>query len=154
MGQEIQVVIFKIYQQKYAVDIAQVGRIIGFSETTLIPETSNYILGVITYQEKILPIVDLNMRFYKKGTEHGKDSKILVINWDQCNLGLLVDEVLEIKNIEKESIEAPPTIVNGISQKYIKGLIKKDKDIIIYLEVEEVFTGSQEKELKEIIFES
>src|SRR5690554_5391384 len=138
MGQT-QVVFFSIDQGKYAMNIENVERIIGYSNVTPLPETSDYVLGIISYQEKILPIIDLNQRFYNNPLEYNETNKILVIQLEGYKLGLLVDEVKEIKSIDDDTIEKSSEIIEGISPEYIKGLIKRDDEIIILLEAEEIF---------------
>lgn len=150
MSQEAQVVIFNIDKDKYATSIASVERIIGFSPTTPVPDTSDYVLGVIPYQDNILPVVDLNKRFYHKDTEYNQDSKILVIQLKDYKIGLLVDAVSEIKAIDEDMIQQSSGMIKGISTNYIKGMIKKDDEIIIYLEIGKIFQGEQHKELAEI----
>lgn len=153
MGQT-QVVFFSIDQGKYAMNIENVERIIGYSNVTPLPETSDYVLGIISYQEKILPIIDLNQRFYNNPLEYNETNKILVIQLEGYKLGLLVDEVKEIKSIDDDTIEKSSEIIEGISPEYIKGLIKRDDEIIILLEAEEIFKGDKKEELLEMIQEN
>lgn len=150
MSEKPQVVVFSAGDEKYAIDIDRVERIIEYSESTPLPETSDYVLGLITYQENILPVIDLNQRFYRVKSTKGDDSKILVVSLEEYKIGLLVDTVTEINSIESEMIEKPLGLVRGISSNYIKGLIKKEGSIIIYLDVVEIFKGRAEKELQEI----
>lgn len=150
MGQ-IQVVFFNADQGSYAINIENVERIISYSDITALPETSDYILGLLSYQEWILPIIDINKRFYKNLTEYNEKQKILVIQLKEYKVGLLVDEVNKIQTINEEIIEKPSDIINGISPEYIKGMIKSDDDIVILLDAEEIFKGDKKTELIEMI---
>ncbi len=147
MNNSIQMVVFRAEEGNYAVNIDRVERIIGYSKITAIPETSDYVLGMINYQDSILPIVDLSRRFYPGGTHHGKECKILVIALDGYKVGLLVDSVEEIASIDEERIETPSSVIEGISPEYITGLIKDGEDIIIYLNVDKIFQNEKEAEL-------
>jgi purine-binding chemotaxis protein CheW len=151
--EQTQAVFFSADQGNYAINIENVERIIGFSEITPLPETSDYVLGLLTYQERILPIIDINKRFFNKSIEYNATNKILVIQLEEYKVGLLVEEVKEIKTINDDIIEKPSEIIKGISPEYIKGMIKNDDEIIILLEAEEIFKGDKKAELIELIQE-
>lgn len=148
---QTQAVFFSADQGKYAINIENVERIIGFSDITPLPETSDYVLGLLSYQERILPIIDINKRFYNKPVEYNQTNKILVIQLEEYKVGLLVEEVKEIQTINNEVIEKPSEIIKGISPEYIKGMIKRDDEIIILLEAEEIFKGDKKTELIEMV---
>lgn len=144
---QTQVVIFQINQKELAIHIDRVERIIGYSSITPLPETSDYVLGLINYQDSIIPVIDINKRLFKKSLEYDENSKILVIQLEEYKVGLLVGEVREIQSIDDDTIENPSGIIQGVSPKYIEGLIKKEDEIIIFLDVEKIFQGDQQKEL-------
>lgn len=148
---QTQMVICYIANQEYAIHIDYVERIIEYSTITPLPETADHVLGILNYQDSILPIIDLNKRLFKKSTDYREDSKILVIQLEKYKIGLLVDSVNEVKSIEDDRIESPSGMVKGIAPYYIKGLIRKDDKIIIFLEIEEIFQGEQQKELIHMI---
>lgn len=149
--QQIQIVICQIANQEYAIHIDYVERIIEYSTTTPLPETADYVLGILNYQDSVLPVIDLNKCLFKRSTNYGQESKILVIQLEDYKIGLLVDCVNEIKSIEKNNIEKPSGMIQGIAPRYIKGLIKKDEKIVIFLEMKEIFQGEQQKELIQIV---
>ena len=148
---QTQMVICHIAKQEYAIHIDYVERIIEYSTITPLPETADHVLGILNYQDSILPIIDLNKRLFKESTDYREDSKILVIQLEKYKIGLLVDSVNEVKSIEDDKIERPSGMVKGIAPHYIKGLIRKDDKIIIFLEIEEIFQGGQQKELMHMI---
>src|SRR5690554_6614057 len=102
---------------------------------------------MINYQDSILPIVDLNRRFYSHSIEHREECKILIIGLDGYKVGLLVDSVEEIVSIHQDTVEKPSSMIEGISPEYITGLIKREEDIIIYLRVDKIFQRERETEL-------
>lgn len=150
MGQA-QVVFFSIYQGEYAINIEYVERIIGYSEMTHLPEASDYVLGLLDYQEGVLPIIDLNKRFYNNFLEYDEESKILVISLQEYKIGLVVDKVKGVQTIDCEIIEKTSKIINGILPEYIKGMVKTEDGIVILLEAEELFKGNRKVELIETI---
>jgi purine-binding chemotaxis protein CheW len=143
-NKEIKVLIFNINGEYYATDIMEVERIIGFEETTKLPDSPSFVEGVITYEGNVLPIISLAKKFNLPYHEKNDDSKIIVAKQDNTKIGIIVDVVSEVKDINTSTIENPPEIVAGISKRFIKGLIKLDKKIIIFLNLGTILT-EQEK---------
>lgn len=151
---QTQVVIFQVNQKELAIHIDRVERIIGYNSITSLPETSEYVLGLINYQDSIIPVIDLNKRLFRETQEYDENNKILVIQLEEYKVGLLVGEVNEIQSIDDGMIEKPSGIIQGVSPKYIKGLIKKEDNIILFLDVKTIFEGQQKKELINIAQDS
>ncbi|WP_142414778.1 chemotaxis protein CheW [Hathewaya massiliensis] len=145
---EIKVLIFKIDEEYYATDIMEVERILGYEETTKIPEAPNFIDGVRNYEGNILPVVNLCYKFNIPFTGIKNDSKVIVAKTGENKIGMLVDLVLEVRDVNIDHIENPPEIVAGISKRYVKGLIKLEDKIIIFLNLASILTD-KEKELLE-----
>lgn len=147
-NKEIKVLIFSINNQDYATDITEVERIIGFEEPTRLPDSPDFIKGVITYEGNILPVLSLSKKFNLPYSEETSDAKIVVAKQDNAKIGILVDVVSEVKDVNEKNIENPPEIVAGISKRYIKGLIKIDKKIIVFLNLGTILTEDEKKLIK------
>lgn len=144
-NKEVKVLIFTINNQDYATDITEVERIIGFEEPTKLPDSPEFITGVITYEGNILPVLSLSKKFNFSYDEKVNEAKIVVAKQNSNKIGIIVDVVSEVKDVNVESIENPPEIVAGISRRYIKGLIKIDKKIIIFLNLGTLLTEEEKK---------
>lgn len=144
-NKEIKVLIFSINGEYYSTDIMEVERIIGYEETTKLPDSPSFVEGVITYEGNVLPVISLSKKFNLAHGEKNEDSKIIVAKQDNNKIGIIVDVVSEVKDINTNSIENPPEIVAGISKRYIKGLIKLDKKIIIFLNLGKILTDEEKK---------
>lgn len=141
------VLVFKIGTEEFAADIMQVERILGFSEPTRIPEAPQFVKGVIKYQEGIIPVIDLTKRLNMEVTSFNQDAKIIVVKHNETSIGLIVDMVSEVVDVADSDIEGAPDIVKGISNKYIMGIIKLNKRIIVLLDTEKILTIEQINEL-------
>lgn len=137
---ESKVVVFKIDGEEFAADIMQVERILGYVEPTKVPESPSFIKGVIKYQEGIIPIMDLKRRFNLSDTNLKADPKIIVVKYGEKCIGLIVDMVSEVVDIKENDIENAPDIVKGISNKYIKGIVKLNNRIIILIDTEKILS--------------
>ncbi len=142
-----QFIVFINNHQNFALDISKIERIIEFQQPKKIPESSEYLLGVIQYNEKILPIIDLTKRLYNVEGSHGTDGKIIVILWNAKQIGLVVDEILGIHDFKEEEYERS-NVDTQISKKYINGFIKTEEDITILLDTDEIFNLEQGNELQ------
>ncbi|MBA5851098.1 purine-binding chemotaxis protein CheW [Clostridium sp. cel8] len=146
---ELKVLIFSINGEFYATDIMEVERILGYEETTKIPDSPDFVEGVINYSGKILPVISLTKKFGLEYNGDNKNSKIIVTKQDENKIGIIVDVVSEVRDIDRETIEVPPEIVSGISKRYIKGLIKVDGKIIIFLNLFTILTEEEKQLIQE-----
>jgi purine-binding chemotaxis protein CheW len=144
------VVIFKIEDEEYAADIMQIERILDYTEPTKIPEAPPFIKGIIKYQEKILPIIDLKTRMHLSLSADSYEPKIIVVKNDDKYIGLIVDMVLEVIDISSESIEETPTIIKCILNKYVFGIVKLNDRIIILLDTEKIISIDEMIELNSL----
>lgn len=145
---EIKILVFKLRNDFYGTDIMEVERILGYEEPTALPDSPSFLDGVINYENSVLPIINLVDKFKLK-KEESLDKKIIVVKRENGKFGILVDSVSEVINILEDEIKNPNSLSTLISQRYIKGLIKKKENIIIMLDLEKVLTAQEE----EIIFQ-
>ena len=144
------VVVFKIDNEEFAVNIIQVERILGYTEPTKIPESPEFIKGVITYQNEILPIMDLKKKFNLSDTELEDNPKIVVVKSKDKKVGLIVDLVSEVIDVDDSMIEEAPNIVRGISNEYIRGMIKLNDRIIILIDTEKILTNDEMSKIQSL----
>lgn len=147
MEESIKVLIFKIGQEFYGADIRQVERILGYEEPTPMPETAEYVLGVINQQNNIIPVISLQEKFKTKGIISESESKIIIAKDSNFKIGILVDSVSEVSDIKPSCIENPPAIISKASMKYLKGLIKLNNKIVILLNLDAILNEDEKKEL-------
>ncbi|MCT8976153.1 chemotaxis protein CheW [Clostridium sp. CX1] len=142
-NKEIKVLIFSINGEHYATDIMEVERILGYEEPTKLPDSPMFVEGVINYEGSILPVISLTQRFGLVNSDKKDESKIIVAKQSGSKIGIIVDVVSEVRDVNEKNIEAPPEIVSGISKRYIKGLIKIDGKIIIFLNLGTILTEEE-----------
>jgi len=130
----IQVVGFNLEKETYGIDILNISEIIKPINITFIPNTLDFVLGVINLRGKIIPIVDLNKKFFSKFKDITQDSRIIVVSVEDTTVGFLVDNIKKIYSIPKQNIENSPETVNENVQKYIKGVGKLDEALVILLD--------------------
>jgi purine-binding chemotaxis protein CheW len=136
---------FKLASEEYGLGILRVREIIGLMDITRVPRTKDFIRGVINLRGKVIPVVDLRTVFGMGRAETTDQTVIIVVQWSvgsvSTTMGILVDEVLEVMNIDAEQIEPPPDLrsSNG-SNDFILGIGKADKRVICLLDIERVLS--------------
>ena len=115
---------FRSGKEHYALKIQYVSEIIPFQAITAIPETEDYIKGLINLRGKILPVIDVRLRFNQAPFEYNDRTCIIVIIVKDTMVGLVVEEIAEVVEISAENILPPPTIMRGdrIQNKYVYGI--------------------------------
>jgi len=125
--------IFSLGKEEYGIEIKYVTEIIGIQEITQIPELADYIRGVINLRGKIIPIMDVRLRFNKDAREYDDRTCIIVVDIQDICLGLVVDRVSEVLFISEENI-APPPSHGEKRNKYIQGIGKVNTGVKILLD--------------------
>lgn len=124
---------FSLGTEFYGIEIKYVTEIIGLQPITEIPEMPEYIKGIINLRGKIIPLMDVRLRFKKPFREYNDRTCIVVIDIREIPIGLIVDSVSEVTSIPDEEIVAPPN-VNKDGNKYIKGIGKVGNDVKLLLD--------------------
>lgn len=148
---EIQLVVFKLGEEEYGVDILNVQEIIKMVEFTKLPNLPTFIEGVINLRGKIIPVIDLKKRFNLTTKEYNDDNRIVVIDVNNTTVGMVVDAVSEVLRIASNTIEATPALISSIDTDYLKGVGKLEDRLLILLDIEKIFSTAQKEELENII---
>lgn len=136
---EMQNVVFKIENVEYGINIMQVSEIVKLQSITKIPNTPEYIEGVINLRGVVIPIVDLRLKFNLGRKERSEDSRIIVVNVNNKTLGMVVDGVAEVIRINEEQIADSSAISSHINEDYIMGVAKLEDRLIIVLNLDKIF---------------
>ncbi len=152
---QMQLVGFTIGRETFGVDILMVQEIIRSAPITAVPNSPDFIEGVINLRGSIIPVIDLRKRLnlYKKKAmpEFQQATWILIINVDDRVTGFIVDSVTKVLKIQISSIEPPPDIVvAGLKSQYIRGVCEIDTGLLILLDFSRILQVKEIKKLKEI----
>ncbi len=152
--QLIQLVGFIIGKEYFGVDILMVQEIIRSTPITAVPNSPDFIEGVINLRGSIIPVIDLRKRLNLLVKDEGynkEDIWIVILDVDTRVTGFIVDKVTEVMKIQESSIEPPPEIVvAGLKSQYIRGVCKIDKRLMIMLDFNRILMLDEIKKLKEI----
>ena len=143
----IQQVVFRIDEEEYGIDIMKVFVIEKYQEVVKVPNTPEYIEGVINLRGEVLPIYSLRKKFNLNKREIDDNTKVIVTYTNGMKIGFIVDSVQEILNINEENVEETPKIITGINRKYIKSLAKVDSRMIILIDIDKIISEEEQAEL-------
>ena len=139
----MQLVSFRLAQEEYGVEITKVQEIILMGEITRVPQTPDYIKGLINLRSTVIPIVDLRLRFGLARQDATDETRIMVVNVAGKTIGIIVDAVSEVLRISKEQIAPPPPTVAGLGREYLTGLVKLENRLLILLDIDRIL-GEEE----------
>ena len=133
-----QYIVFYSHQQRFALPITEIEKIIQSEPAVPVPEIATYITGVITYNQLVVPIVDLSQRLYQVMTTVTAETKIMMVSWQGKIIGLIIDKVEGIFTFEDIQYEEQATELET-SKAYIAGFIKTAGEIILLIEIKSIF---------------
>jgi purine-binding chemotaxis protein CheW len=142
----MQLVSFRLAQEEYGIEITKVQEIILMGEITRVPQTPDYIKGLINLRNTVIPIVDLRLRFGLDQEPVGDETRIMVVNVQGKTIGIIVDAVSEVLRISGDQIAPPPPTVAGLGQEYLTGLVKLDERLLIMLDIDRILTEQETAE--------
>ncbi len=146
-SQEGKYLTFYLGNEDYGIPILKVKEIIGMMNITYVPRTPEFIKGVINLRGKIIPIMDLRLKFGMKEKEYNERTCIVVaeviINGSQRHLGIVVDTVSEVINIIGKDIEPPPQFGAKIDENFLTGMGKVKDRVVMLLDIEQIINSEE-----------
>ncbi len=138
---------FKLEDEVFALDIGKVREVLDFTSIAKVPQTPDFMLGVINLRGTVVPVVDMRLKFAMTGTETTVNTCIIIveieIDGENNVLGAMVDSVQEVMDLDPGQIEPPPRIGTRLNTKFIKGMGKRDNQFIIILDIDKVFSADE-----------
>jgi purine-binding chemotaxis protein CheW len=150
---ECQFLTFLLADEEYGVDILRVQEIRGYDTVTSIPNTPEYVLGVLNLRGSIVPIIDLRLRFGLDRMAYGKTTVIVVVRVEDESgsrvMGMVVDGVSDVCNLSKESLKDAPKMGSNGGTQCISGLATIDEKMVILLDIDTLLTTEDVLEIPE-----
>jgi purine-binding chemotaxis protein CheW len=135
-----QLVVFSLGNEAYGVDVEIIESIIKMQEITRLPHAPSFIVGVTNLRGAVVPILDLRKRFGMEFQKATRDTRIIIVNMNETNIGMVVDAVTQVVQISTDSIEPPPQMAVTENSAFIKGIAKLDNLLIILLDLKKVLS--------------
>lgn len=129
----------------YGISLKYVNEIIGIQPITEIPEVEDYIIGLINLRGKIIPVVDVRIRFHKEPMEYNDRTCIIIVEVKDVVIGLIVDTIAEVVSIADEDIIPPPTLTKGTNQpnRFVYGIGRTPEGVKLLVNPEKLIRDSE-----------
>ena len=150
VSQNLQLVRFKLSDQDYGVGIMQVQSIDRMMPITKMPRTPEFVEGVISIRDEVIPVVDLRKRFELEIREEDDDTRIVIVEVGGKKVGIIVDAVSDVATISSDIVDSAPAMVVGIEAEYIEGVAKLESGLLILLDLDKIMNPDEMKQIKEI----
>ncbi|MFA6940792.1 MAG: chemotaxis protein CheW [Clostridiaceae bacterium] len=143
--------IFTIDKEEYGIEIKYILEIISIQKITRVPELVDYIKGIINLRGKIIPVMDVRLRFRKMPMEYDDRTCIIVVDVDGLTVGLIVDRVSEVINIPEDQVVMPSITTKNARNKYINGIGKIGEDVRLLIECSKLLNNEDKETIKDLI---
>ena len=134
---------FQLAGEEYGLEILRVREIIGLMDITPVPRTPEFVKGVINLRGKVIPVIDLRLKFGMEAAEATDQTCIIVVDVGQVEMGIIVDRVSEVLDIEDQDIEDAPSFGVFVDTDFILGIGKAGGKVTILLDIGKVLTGGE-----------
>jgi purine-binding chemotaxis protein CheW len=138
-----QLVTFRLGDDFFAADIYSVERVLRYQPPTSIPNVPEWVDGVIEYRGRIIPVIDLRLRFGLESIAPRPESRILVFSVGNDWIGAIVDAVLEVASPTSDELAPPPPLFRGLSAEFLRGVVRRNGRLIVFLEVTKLLTTDE-----------
>lgn len=147
---EKQLVVFELADEQYGLDITTVESIIKMQPITKMPHAPSFLEGITNLRGVVVPVMDLRRRFGLESKPADRDTRIVVANMNDTQIGIVVDAVSQVLRIQDEAIEPPPSLSTTIDSSFISGIAKLDDQLVILLDHEKILSTEEQTKLASV----
>ena len=141
VGQEF--LIFTLGNEEYGIDILKVQEIRGYDQVTRIANTPDFIKGVTNLRGVIVPIIDLRVKFAQQGVSYDENTVVIVLNFGQRVVGIVVDGVSDVLSLTAEQIRPAPEFAVTLATEYLTGLGALGERMLILVDIEKLLSREE-----------
>ncbi|MCM3038266.1 chemotaxis protein CheW [Paenibacillus motobuensis] len=144
MGEELKVIVFKLGEEEYGIEVNKVQTIERMMPITRVPKTFSFVKGVINLRGVVIPVIDLRGRFGLPESELSDQTRIIIVTANEMEVGFIVDSANDVIDINSDIIDSPPDVVGGVKAKYLRGVARiSEERLLVMLNLSEVLNRSE-----------
>lgn len=148
--EDLKVIVFELNKEEYAVPVQQVGSIERTQTITRVPNTADFVKGVINLRGVVTPVIDLRTRFGMKESDQSENTRIIIVYMDDIKAGMIVDAANDVTDIPGATVEPPPSVVGTVETDYIRGIAKLEDRLLILLDLHKVLHEDEVEVIKTV----
>ncbi len=138
-----QIVTFRIGDDLFAADIFSVERVLHFRAPTPIPNVPDWLDGVIDYQGRVVPVINLRRRFELPAADSAQETRVLVFSVADEWIAATVDAVLDVTALDTAALAPPPPLFRGLTAEYLRGVVRRGDRLVIFLDVARLLSATE-----------
>ena len=147
ISETTQFLTFKLDDELFALDIGKVHEVLDFTSITKVPQTPDYMCGVINLRGSVVPVVDMRLKFGMSTAVQTVNTCIIIVEVEMAGesmvMGAMADAVQEVLDLTPDQIEPPPRIGTKFNSNFIRGMGKRGDQFIIILDIDKIFTSDE-----------
>ncbi|PLY11674.1 MAG: chemotaxis protein CheW [Desulfuromonas sp.] len=147
---EIQLACFRIGTELYGLDIMRIREIIRPQKLTAVPRAPTFIEGVINLRGVVIPVVDMRRRFGQEIPPENRHNRVIICNVIGKILGLMVDEVVEVRRYTRDDVQPAPQFLKGPGAEFFLGVCRRDDELIMVLDLEKILSTQEQIDLEKV----
>jgi purine-binding chemotaxis protein CheW len=152
-GDEVQLVVFRVGSQAFALNIFQVERVLRYQEATPVPGAPPFLDGVFPHGDRTIPLMDLRKRFGEPARVRD-DTRVIVLSQDDGGVGIVVDAVLAVRKVAAEEIVPPSPLLRGLAAECVQATVTADRRTIVLLAAGRLLTTTEQVALRDLLVEA
>jgi purine-binding chemotaxis protein CheW len=146
--EEARFLVFALCSEEYAVPLLKVKEVIALTEITPVPYTPPHFKGIMNLRGQVISIIDLRLKFRMSKAEITPETSIIILDLSPLSLGIIVDSIDSVLAVQSDHIQPPPDLENHSGNDYITGVTKKDKKLVLLLDIERTLSVEDLKLIK------
>ena len=149
-GELLRWVTFQLEKEIYGVNVMQVREVLRYSDIAPVPGAPSYVLGIINLRGNVVTVIDTRMRFGLPSAEVTDNTRIMIIESDKQVIGILVDSVAEVVDLNTADIDDTPNVGTEESAKFIRGVCNRNDDLLILIDLNKLLTDEEWHEISNL----
>jgi purine-binding chemotaxis protein CheW len=133
-------VTFKLDGETYGVNVMEVQEVLRVTDIAPVPGAPDYVLGIINLRGNVVSVIDTRRRFGLSTTENNEATRIVIIESGGQTVGIRVDAVAEVLDVDSSEIETSPDVGNEESSRYISGMVSRGEELVVLIDVNKIIT--------------
>ncbi|MBP1931516.1 purine-binding chemotaxis protein CheW [Ammoniphilus resinae] len=150
MSDEKKIIVFRLLDQEYGVELKYVKSIERLESVTKVPRTPKFVKGVINLRGIVTPIIDLKERLGLPQAELTEESRVIIVELDGLEAGFIVDSANDVLDIPLQSIEPAPNVFQGVRFEFLEGIAKLDQRLLVLLNFNKVLNLEEMDQLSKV----
>ncbi len=146
-GESLRWVTFKLDKEMYGVNVMQVREVLRYTDIAPVPGAPSFVLGIINLRGNVVTVIDTRMRFGLPSAEVTDNTRIMIIESDKQAIGIMVDSVLAVVDLNTRDIDDTPNVGTEESAKFISGVCNRDDDLLILIDINKLLSDEEWKQV-------